>query len=255
MKKDSSPNIMCVIPARGGSKGIPRKNLKPLLGKPLITYVIEAALKSKYLKKVIVSTEDEEIAGVARAHKAEVPFIRPKELALDHIPLIYVYKHALRAMDEMGYRADIYVAVQPTVPLISSGDIDSAIEKMLKTDCDSVLTMRKIEEEHPFRMYTMQDDEVLPFNEYTTDDNRQRQDRPPAYKFNGACVVRKRYLLDEWSGKDLAWGKDRRGIIMPPERSVDIDAPLDFTLCETILSKKSKDNSRKQSHARTVCKH
>jgi len=132
--------ILGLIPARGGSKGIPRKNIKPLGGKPLIAYSIEAGLKSRYLDKVLVSTDDEEIAQVARQYGADVPFIRPAELARDDTPTLPVIQHALRFLADKGETYDAVCLLQPSSPFRTPAFIDAAIEKYVRSGADSLVT-------------------------------------------------------------------------------------------------------------------
>lgn len=236
--------VLAVIPARGGSKGIPRKNIKMLAGKPLIAYIIEAALKAKTQDKVIVSTEDEELAAIAREYDAEVPFLRPKELARDEVSLIPVVKHAMEYLDNQGWRAEIVVSLQPTSPLTEPHDIDNAVNKMLETNCDSVVSVERIEKHHPFRAMKLKGDRLFPLTEYTSEKYLQKQDRPSAYGFNGAIYVRKKELLEKWSGEDFALGDDARAIIMDSGKSVDINNPLDFLIAEAILKNKARNGNR-----------
>lgn len=227
--------ILAVVPARLGSKGVPRKNIRSVGGKPLMAYVVEAALRSRHLSRVVVSTESPEIAQIAKDLGAEVPFLRPSHLANDEVSIIPVNQHAMSVLDQQGWHADVVVSLQVTSPLTEAADIDRAVEKLLETQCDSVVSMKLIQECHPFRAYKLSDDHVLPFTEYTSEEFLQRQDRPPAYKFNGAIYVRRRVLLEQWNGKDFGLGKDVRGTLMPPQRSVDVNEPLDLLLVETLL--------------------
>ncbi len=230
--------VLAVIPARGGSKGIPRKNLKILAGKPLVVYIIEAALKAKTLNRVIVSTEDEEIAAMARGYGAEVPFLRPQDLARDEVSLIPVVKHAVEYLDKQGWRADIVVSLQPTSPLTETGDIDNAVNKMLETNCDSVVSVYRIERPHPFWMMRLEGERLLPL--FPAGFRfLQRQDLPPLFALSGAIYVRKRDLLEGWDGQDFALGGETRAIIMDKEKSVDINSPLDFLTVEAILKSKA----------------
>lgn len=227
--------VLGVIPARGGSKGVPRKNLQMLVGNPLIFYVINAALESKLLNRVIVSTEDEEIARVARSYGAEVPFTRPKELARDEVSLIPVVQHAMRYLDENeGWKADIIVSIQPTSPLIESLDIDSAIDKLIKTGCDSVVSVCKIVHGHPYWAMRLDGDKLTPLN---PEGHRylQRQDLPAFYMINGALYVRRRKVLENWNGRDFALSKDVRAIVMDEIKSIDINAPLDLMIAEAAI--------------------
>ena len=234
MKKEEL-KVLAVIPARGGSKGVPKKNIKNLNGKPMLYYMLDAARKSKLLDKIIVSTESEEIAQVAKDLGAEVPFLRPKEMANDTISVTVAAKHAMEFFDRQGEHFDAVISLQVTNPLTLPEDIDACVQKMLDTDCDSVLSMKVIEDAHPWRIYDLKGDKVLPFNSETNENFPQRQDRPVCYKFSGAFFMRKRILLEQWNSVDFALGDDRRGVLIPYERSVDINVPLDFAVAEALL--------------------
>lgn len=227
-------NILGVIPARAGSKGIPRKNLMNLMGRPLISYMIEAALKAKSITKLIVSTESEEIAKIAENHRAEVPFIRPKELAGDHVSVIAVAQHALQFFSETSFYPEIVVSLQPTSPLVAPKDIDRCLQLMVETGCDSCFTMKKVEEFHPARMYGMEGDRII-LKPYTSEVPLQRQEREPIYKLDGAVIGRRSILLENWTGQDFAFGKDRRGVLVPWYRAVDINEPIDKLIVESIM--------------------
>lgn len=224
-----------LIPARGGSKNIPLKNIKLLLGKPLIAYTIEEALKSKYLERVIVSTDDTQIAQVAEEYGAEIPFIRPKELATDTSPTLPVIQHALLSLEPQGYRPNFVVLLQPTSPLREVKHIDEAIKKILVTNADSVITLTE-SEIHPYWLRKLAGDRVTPFIEIDEEPLR-RQDLPPIYKLNGAVVVSKREVI--LSGK--SWPQqDVRAIIMEAIDSIDIDTPLDFYIAEKLMELKKR---------------
>ena len=153
------PRVLAVIPARGGSKGIPRKNIIPIHGKPLLAYSIEPALKAATLTRVIVSTEDEEIAQVAREWGADVPFMRPSELATDRAKSLPVVQHAIRTLEvEEGQPYDAVVMLQPTTPLRTSEDIDRGVRMLFETGADSVVTVVEVGGHHPFRMKRLLDD-------------------------------------------------------------------------------------------------
>jgi N-acylneuraminate cytidylyltransferase/CMP-N,N'-diacetyllegionaminic acid synthase len=228
--------IVGIIPARGGSKGIPRKNIKPLAGKPLIAYTIEAALKSKYLDRVIVSTEDEEIANVSRKYGAEVPFVRPDSLSGDSVPVVPdIPKYIIKELKKReGFNVDVVVVLQPTSPLRDVKYIDQAIEKLFSTKCDWVVTVSSVNI-HPFRMRKMKKDRLEPL---FANKNiwAQRQDLPPVYHFNGAIYVTKKSVI---TTKNVFKNKDWRGIIMEPEEAIDIDTMADFIAAENILKIKN----------------
>lgn len=231
--------VLGVIPARGGSKSIPRKNLADVSGRPLLSFIIEAALAARRLDRVVVSTEDEEIASVAKRWGAEVPFQRPQELAVDEIGLVPVAQHAMRAMDGLGFVADIVVSIQATSPFLGGDDIDLTVAKLEETDADSVASVQPIDHEHPFWAKRLEGDRVQPFNEYTNESFLQRQDLPPAYIYDGGIFVRKRRLLEEWSGKDFGLGDDVRAVVLGGWKSLHIDDPLHLELVRTLMQRKN----------------
>lgn len=225
------PNIIAIIPARGGSKSLPHKNIRLLNGKPLIYYTIAAAKKSKYLQRLLVSTEDNQIAEIARGYGAEV-IDRPKALAQDDTPSRPVYQHVISHLEEIeNYRSDIIVALQPTSPCRLVEDIDGAIEMFLKTDCDSVVGV--CETEHsPYWTFILERNRlkpVLPGWEKIY----QRQLAPKTYRLNGAVYVIHRDVIMEH--KKGVMGSNIRPFIMPLERSVDIDSELDLKLTELLI--------------------
>lgn len=220
-----------LIPARGGSKSIPLKNIKPLLGKPLIAYTIEEALKSKYLDRIVVSTDDVQIAEVSKEYGADVPFIRPAELATDTSPTLPVIQHALKYLESEGYTPNFVVLLQPTSPLREVKHIDEAIEKILDTNADSVTTLTEAET-HPYWMRKLDGDRVYPFIE-TGEQSLRRQELPSVYRLNGAVIVVKREAIDKkWQEQDI------RAILMEPIYSIDIDTPLDFYIAEKLMELK-----------------
>ena len=145
--------IVGIIPARGGSKGVPKKNIRPIMGKPLIAYTIEVALESQLLGKVIVSSDDEEIMVVSRQYGAEVPFTRPAELALDTTPMVPVLQHAVRFLEDRdNIRFDYILLLQPTNPVRQVEDINSALGKLVETGADSVISVCQVDNYHPVLM-------------------------------------------------------------------------------------------------------
>ncbi|UZP66663.1 hypothetical protein N1030_13745 [Desulfovibrio mangrovi] len=218
-------NVLAIIPARGGSKGVPRKNLRPLAGKPLIYYAITSCLAARNIAKVVVSTDDEEIALFAQRFGAEV-LMRPAELAGDDIPLDPVIVHAAQqfSVDE-AYSA--VVTVQPTSPLISAADIDSALTVMHELQADTLLSV--VEDAH--LEWTIVAD-GMPKPLYKERVNRQFL--PPKYKETGAVIACnwQQLMTGTRIGKNVALYK------MPPERAIDIDSVLDFYICESLLRQK-----------------
>ncbi len=229
--------VLAVIPARGGSKGIPRKNIRLLAGKPLINYTIEAALQSQYRLRVIVSTDDEEIANVARTAGAEVPFLRPAELARDDTPDLPVCQHALHwLMMHENYCPEVVVWLRPTSPLRTVQDIDAAVRLLVETGADCVRSVC-LAEHHPYWMKRLEGNRLLPFVEGVDESKYyRRQELPPAYRLNGAVDVTWCKRIVE-NGK--LFGGDMRGYVMPVERSVDLDSELDFALAELLLQRRT----------------
>ncbi|MBF8264148.1 MAG: CMP-N-acetylneuraminic acid synthetase [Dehalococcoidia bacterium] len=229
MKKS---NILAIVPARGGSKGLPRKNIRPLAGKPLIYYSIAEAKACSLLDRVIVSTEDEEIARIARSYSAEV-ILRPVELAQDNTPSIPVFRHVVEYLKQKeGYSADIIVILQPTSPLRTKDDIEICIKKYLTHKCDSVISVCPVE--HPPNwIYRLDNDRMTPFLEESKRVLR-RQDAPPLYRLNGVVYV----SSGDWIMKnDSMVGENSLAYVMPPERSLDIDTEMDFAIAESLLKR------------------
>jgi CMP-N,N'-diacetyllegionaminic acid synthase len=226
------PAVLCVIPARGGSKGLPGKNLRSLGGRPLIAWSIDVARRSRAIDRVVVSTDDEEIAAVAAEHGAPVPFLRPAALATDDALQIDVMIHALKRMEaEDGRHYDVVILLQPTTPLRTPEDVDVAVARLLDTGATSVVAVTPASE-HPFYMCTLDGDRIVPLME----DARMhgnRQEFPAVYRRNGAVYAVRRDVLLE--GRSL-YGEDSRAHIMPRDRSVNIDTELDLTTAELLLA-------------------
>jgi len=223
--------IVAIIPARGGSKGIPRKNIQEIAGKPLLAYTIEAAFKSKYINRVIVSTDSPEIAKIAKSYGAEVPFLRPPELAKDDTPGIVVVQHAVRYLETVeGYPVDIVVILQPTSPLRKTKYIDAAIKKLIESGADSVVSVCEVKH-HPFWSFIMKNDKLYPFIEKGLTITR-RQLLPKVYSANGAVYAVKKDVLFK---ENSVFGKDTRAIVMPREESVDIDDYFDLFMAEMVI--------------------
>lgn len=221
--------VLGVIPARGGSKGVPRKNIAPILGKPLIAYTIEAAIASKRLTDVIVSTDDDEIARVARDCGAQVPFKRPAELATDRAQAIPTIQHAVREMEAArGYRYDAVVMLQPTTPLRTAKDIDECVEKLFRTDADSVISVVEVGGYHPVRMKRIVNDELVDYAEEEIE-NRPRQELAPVYLRAGSVYATKRDVLME---QNSFKGRISRPYIVPSERHANIDSLIDLKIAE-----------------------
>jgi CMP-N-acetylneuraminic acid synthetase len=225
--------ILGIIPARGGSKGIPRKNVTPLLGKPLLAYTAETALTSKRLTRTVLSTEDKEIAGVGREYGLEVPFLRSSSLAKDDTPTLLVLQDVIQRLKSMEEFYDAIFTLQPTNPLRLPQDIDGAIELLERTGADSVISFVEVGEKHPARMkFISPDGRVVdpPFAEQY--EGQRRQELPKLYLREGSVYLTRRdVLMDQNSLK----GRDCRAWLIPEDRACNIDTPFDLFLAEQIL--------------------
>lgn len=233
-----TPSTIAIIPARGGSKGIPRKNIAPLLGKPLLYYTLREAYKAKRLDYIIVSTDDTEIAEVARSLGGNVPFLRPKELAEDTTPDLPVFQHALTWLKEHeGWEPDIVLNLRPTAPLRLAADIDSAIELMVQTGCDSVRTVSR-PSHNPFKMWYVESSHkpmqpLLPtehFEQLGTDVPRNLL--PQNIFWQNAMIDGTRA---RWIVQGKMYGPDIRALPIEDERAVDIDTPHDLARAEVLM--------------------
>lgn len=229
-------DVLAIIPARGGSKGLPRKNILPLLGKPLIAYTIEEAKKSKYISRVIVTTDDDEIAQVSIKFHAEVPFMRPKDLASDNISTNDVIRHTLDTiMLQDGKLPQIICLLQCTSPLRTVEDIDNTIEKIIKSDFDSAVSVCEVDN-NPYWMNVFNGEKLSYFIEEGKNIKR-RQDLPKVYQMNGAVYVTK---TEAFLRENNIECESITGYIMDKEKSVDIDTSIDFKIAELILKNNEK---------------
>ena len=225
--------VLAVIPARGGSKGIAKKNIRPISGKPLIAYSIDAAKSSKLLDRTVISTDDPEIAAVSKEYGAEVPFLRPLEMATDEISIYPALIHAMLWLEEQeGWQADYVVLLQPTSPLRTGEDIDNAIELAFDKDADSVISLSETKT-HPYWTKTITPEGKITDFLQLSDPIYRRQDLPPNYALNGSIYMAKRAVLLE----NQSFVTDHTfGYIMPQERSIDVDNNWDLKLVDLILS-------------------
>lgn len=221
--------VVALIPARGGSKGVKKKNIRNLAGKPLIAYTIEAALKSKYIDKVIVSTDSTEIAEIAKRCGADIPYIRPKELAEDTTTTLEVVLHAINKLEEVN-TCDSLILLQPTQPLRTEEDIDFAIEYYYSHGEKSLVSITEVEE-HPILMRTFDKSNNM-HRLLDVSSTVRRQDMEKIYKVNGAIYINRiSQITDKTSFND-----NEIGYIMERSHSVDIDDFSDFVLAEYYLS-------------------
>lgn len=228
---------MCIIPARGGSKGLPGKNTKKLLNKPLIGHTIEQAKQSRYIDRLIVSTEDLNIASVAKRYGAEVPFIRPSALARDSSGTIDVLLHAIDWLESRENSFfDIVVLLHVTTPLRNVGDIDNCIEMLIKKRAESVFSVTEAHRNPYFNMVELHNKErvkLVKKGNFLT-----RQSAPKVFDMNSSIYVWWTHILVK--KKKVILGKSRV-YLMPKERSVDVDDSLDFRLAEMIMKENIKN--------------
>ncbi len=225
-------SFLAVIPARSGSKGIPGKNIIKINNKPLIQYTIDTARDSKYLDRIIVSTDDQDIADVAANCGAEVPFLRPKELASDTARTIDVLIHALgESSKENAY--DYIVLLQPTQPLRLAEHIDEAIEKIVEEDAESLVSVTEVSE-HPILFRTLDDDGKLQ-NVLQTSSTVRRQDFSKYYKVNGSIYINK---INKNFNAYTSLNDNQLGFIMEKEFDVDIDEAFDIEILKLYLNKR-----------------
>ncbi|MEY4634571.1 MAG: hypothetical protein RJA55_369 [Acidobacteriota bacterium] len=231
--------VLGIITARGGSKGVPGKNLKLLAGKPLLAYTVEAARASRSLDRVILSTEDEAIAAAGRGLGCEVPFIRPAELSRDHTPHLPVIQHAAEWMrDQAGYQPDAVVVLQPTSPLRTAGDIDAAVALLESSGAESVLSVSEVPA-HAHPMRTLRLDAAGRAVLFATGEPvrkriNRRQDLPEAWVMNGAIYACRTGTL--FAEEPSLYGDHVVAYRMPVERSISIDDMDDWAAAERALS-------------------
>ncbi|MFN8003891.1 MAG: acylneuraminate cytidylyltransferase family protein [Acidobacteriota bacterium] len=225
--------VLGLIPARGGSKGVPGKNIKLLAGKPLLAYTAAAALAAQHLSRVVLSTDDEQIAAVGRACGIEVPFLRPAELAQDHSPTLPVVQHALRTLEAAGEQFDAVCLLQPTNPLRRAVDIDACITLFEREQADSVVTVLPVPAEYnPHWVYFRAADGSLRLSTGESTPIPRRQALPPAFHREGSVYVTRRDVILE---ENSLYGQRVLGVELDPARSVNIDTPDDWAHAEALL--------------------
>jgi CMP-N-acetylneuraminic acid synthetase len=232
MAEPKTYDTLAIIPARGGSRSVPKKNIAPVAGKPLIAWTIHAAQHSQCVSRMIISTDDEQIADTARQYGAQVPFLRPAELARDDTPGIDPIVHAVQWLEQHEhYQPDYVLVLQPTSPLRTPQDIDSAVHLAVERQADSVVSITSTRH-HPYWMKQMSEEGLLHDFLPRTQSYTRRQDLPSAYALNGAIyLVRREVLLAQ-----RTFYTDRSyGYMMPPERSHDVDTPWDLFLVDLVL--------------------
>jgi CMP-N-acetylneuraminic acid synthetase len=232
---------MVIIPARGGSKSIPQKNIAPLGGKPLIAHILQTARHAPSISRVVVSTDDEEIAAVSRQYGAEVPFLRPVELAKDESPTLPVIEHAAAWLAEHeGYRPEIMVLLQATSPFTSVAEIEEAVRLLVsRPDVDAATTVIEAPHNfHPYNIRRINEDGTVTFMMekehylYPT-----RQSKPRTYAFANVYAFRYRTLVEQRS----LFGKRCLPIVIDPLRAFDINDPHDLIVAEAIMKNGALD--------------
>lgn len=221
--------VLALIPARAGSKGIKRKNMIELCGRPLISYSIQAGLGSRYVDEVVVTTDSEEIADIAKSLGAQAPFLRPKELASDKARTIDAVLHAVEQLELRGKHYDILVLLQPTQPLRLAEDIDGALERFMEGGMEALASVKKVEE-HPVLMRTIDGQGTLK-GLLPLGSTMRRQEMPAYYLVDGSIYINKVAQLRE----NTSFNDNPRPYLIPRERSVDIDEPRDLKLAELSL--------------------
>lgn len=221
--------VLALVPARGGSKGVPGKNVRPAGGKPLIAWTVEAARKSRYVDRVILSSDDPSIAAVAARFGCEVPFMRPAELATDEADSMSVVRHALKSLPE---RYDFLLLLQPTSPLRTAADIDAALEQCLQREAGSCVSVCE-PDKSPYWMMTMTAEGAVQPLFPPEQVPARRQDAPSIFALNGAIYIAPSDHLA--AGGDFVT-RGTVGYVMPKERSFDIDTELDLRLADFLLT-------------------
>lgn len=230
----SGQRILAIIPARSGSVGVPGKNIRMVAGKPLLAWTIEAALHSRYLDRVIISTDTQEIAHVASSFGCEVPFLRPAEIARSETPSSAVVLHALEWFADY----DLIMLLQPTSPLRTTADIDAALDALLESQSTSCIGVCEAHP-HPNWMKTIDESGMLqPFLPAPIAD--RRQDLPPVYGINGAVYVAS---VAEYKAVASFQTARTQAYVMPAERSLEIDNEFDLFLCEQVLKCRESANN------------
>jgi N-acylneuraminate cytidylyltransferase len=240
--------ILGIIPARGGSKGVPRKNIKLLAGEPLIAHTIREAKRSRYITRLVVSTEDQEIAQVARELGAEVPFVRPMELAMDDVTDLPVFQHCLHWLSKhQKYAPDIVVHLRPTAPLRTAMHIDRAIDLFIETPGVDCVRSVSPASEQPLKMWGVKEgylEPYIPAEVYGIEEpyNLPRQKLPAAYIQNGAVDVIKPSVIRV---KNSMTGGRIKALVMNVEDAVSIDTQLDWELAEILLARRSRGSAKR----------
>ena len=225
-------NVLAIIPARGGSKGIPGKNIREFAGKPLIVHSIEASLKCPLVNRTVVSTDDDKIAEISKAHGAQI-IKRPDELAADTSLVIDAMKHAVLKVEEEGEDVDIVLLLEPTSPFRRAQDLEKCVQVLLEDKADSVATFT---DSHvsPNRLWRVSEDIVEPYIKGAVP-WLPRQKQPKAYELTGQVYALSRKILFENEGSISTLSGRIFPVITPRETALDIDTEFDFVMAEKVM--------------------
>lgn len=229
--------ILAIIPARGGSKGLPGKNIRPLLGKPLIGWTIEQAKASQYIDELFVSTDSQEIADIAEQFGVKVPSLRPAELSADKSPSSEFIIYTLELLKSEGRNFDIFVLLEPTSPLRDVEDIDKSISMLINNaDAESIIGVSKIEDKHPDFLVLLENRFIRSYtNAYSV---KRRQDLDDLYFFEGSVYASK---VDAYLKNRTFIHKNTLGYVVPKYKSFEVDDIVDFKIIEALMT--AKNNS------------
>lgn len=232
--------ILGVTLARGGSKSVPMKNIRPLCGIPLIAYTIAEAKLSKLLTRYLVSTDDKAIQDVARKYGAEVPFLRPSEFSTDQASSVSALQHAVEWVEkDEKTQYDYIVELMCTNPLKNCDDIDKATQKLIDMQADSVIAVHKLEDHHPVRIKKIVDGKIKDFCLPEIPESRRQDLKPDAYVRSGSIyALSRKHLMNE--GRRYG-SEESYAHILPPERAVNVDTEIDFLIAEKMLEKNPRD--------------
>ena len=234
--------VLALVPARRGSKGLPLKNIRPLQGKPLLAWPIEAARASRYVDRVVISTDDAEFAALAQTVGADAPFLRPAELASDTAPSITFILHALDSLDAAGDRYDYIVLLEPTSPLTEAGDIDAALEALAanRASADAIVGVTALVSTHPaFAVRLDAKGLIRPYDVQSFDLLPRRQDTEPLYSLDGSLYISNIEAIR----RERSFCHERTlPFVTPRWKSFEVDDLVDFICIEAILANRDLIN-------------
>lgn len=234
--------VLTIVPARSGSKGLLGKNIKTLIDKPLLAWSIEQGLACKYVDEVIVSTDSEEIADIAKQYGARIPFLRPADLAKDETSTADVLIHLIAELEKIGETYDYLLLLEPTSPLRETSDIENAFKKLLETpNAKSIVGVSKVESQHPMFCVNLTEDGFLQsVNDFKV---LRRQEIEPVFYYEGSLYISD---IHTYKAQRNFYHNYALGYIMPKWKSFEIDDQTDFLICETLLQFKLSNYTNEQ---------